>query len=397
MRENRLHCNTVGPASGRVAAWHAGCMADGRSLSALSDTMEGRALSATTKSSRKARFAPRSPALRLAAPALVFAALGLSVGAEPARAAPVAGAWQVCASLIEAAEQALELPPHLLQAISKVESGRWNQDARAKIAWPWTVMAEGRGRYLPSKAAAIKEVETLQARGVRNIDVGCTQVNLKYHGDAFDNLHQALDPVHNVAYAAVFLSQLRSDSSSWTTAVGRYHSRTPKLSGRYRTKVFRAWRQEKKQAYRRDLEARERERSASVGAIPGVSAVMVEAEPRTGELLAEAADKARPQAKPESRAEPAAAAKPRKAKNPSRVEERGIAVAAQAPARRPGTRAAKPILLAQLTGPRKSEARAVSSEKAPQAAAAPPPAPEARESDASPGGVTLADLFSKSR
>ena len=178
--------------------------------------------------------------------------------ADPASTdkATLSKAWGLCASLIEAAEQALDLPPHLLQAISKVESGRWNKAARANLAWPWTVTAEGKGRFLPNKRAAIAEVEALRARGIKNIDVGCTQVNLMYHGEAFDDLGQALDPVHNVAYAAVFLSQLRKDARSWTKAVGRYHSHTPKFSGPYRKKVFRAWRQEKKAAYKREAEAR---------------------------------------------------------------------------------------------------------------------------------------------
>ena len=74
------------------------------------------------------------------------------------------------------------------------ESGRWDAEAQASFAWPWTVTAEGRGRYLPSKAEALAEVRQLRARGLTNIDVGCMQVNLFYHPDAFDDLNQAFDP-----------------------------------------------------------------------------------------------------------------------------------------------------------------------------------------------------------
>ena len=56
-------------------------------------------------------------------------------------------------------------------------------------------MAEGRGRYLPSKEAAIAEVQALKAKGITNIDVGCMQVNLYYHGSNFDDLNEAFDPV----------------------------------------------------------------------------------------------------------------------------------------------------------------------------------------------------------
>ncbi len=148
--------------------------------------------------------------------------------------------WASCARLTDRAERAHGLPTHLLSAISKVESGRWHAASGAILAWPWTVTAGGKGRFLPSKKAAIAEVERLRARGVRNIDVGCMQVNLHYHPKAFANLEEAFDPRRNVAYATRFLLDLKARWGSWTRATGNYHSNTPALSGRYRLKVFRA-------------------------------------------------------------------------------------------------------------------------------------------------------------
>lgn len=195
-----------------------------------------------------------------------LAALAAAFAAESGDAWATEGPdpWRLCPSLIEAAEQAMELPAHLLQSISKVESGRWNEAEGARLAWPWTVSAKGKGRYLPSKQAMLKEIRALQRRGIKSIDVGCMQVNLKYHGDAFDSLEQAVDPVHNVAYAAVFLSQLRAGSRSWPKAVGHYHSQTPKLGSKYRRKVMDAWRQEKRLAVKKALE----QRRAQVAAVP---------------------------------------------------------------------------------------------------------------------------------
>lgn len=129
------------------------------------------------------------------------------------------------------------MPDNLLTAISLVESGRWDETRRARVAWPWTVMAEGRGRYLPSKQAAIAEVRQLQARGVRNIDVGCMQVNLHWHGDAFGSLEEALDPVANAAYAARFLRELHAETGDWDVAAAWYHSRTPERADYYSGKV----------------------------------------------------------------------------------------------------------------------------------------------------------------
>jgi soluble lytic murein transglycosylase-like protein len=181
---------------------------------------------------------------------LLFAAACAVPAAAAARAeAGAPAAWRLCAAAADAAEAARpDLPPHLLAAIAKVESGRWHSSRSAKVAWPWTVMAEGRGRYLPSKAAAVAEVKRLQARGVSNIDVGCMQVNLGWHGDAFASVEQAFDPAHNVAYAAAFLLGLHAREHSWTRAIGVYHSRTPQHNGPYRVKVFRQWRAEKKAA-----------------------------------------------------------------------------------------------------------------------------------------------------
>ncbi len=165
--------------------------------------------------------------------------------------------WHACASQVIEAERKAGLPPYLLNAIAKVESGRWSPGSQAVLAWPWTVMAEGRGRFLPSRAAAVAEVEALRARGVTNIDVGCMQINLRYHSKAFDSLETAFEPRRNVAYAAAYLGRLKAEAGSWTVAIGRYHSRTPRLSGAYRLKVFRAWRAERHLANRVRIAARE--------------------------------------------------------------------------------------------------------------------------------------------
>ncbi len=172
---------------------------------------------------------------RLMAALLAVACL---VAAVPAGAAE---GVDVCGPETRRQELAHGIPGGLLTAISHVESGRYDKSQRALIAWPWTVMAEGKGRYLPSKAAAIAEVLALKARGVRNIDVGCMQVNLQVHGDAFADLNAAFDPRANIGYAARFLKDLHAETGSWALAGTHYHSRTPHLAARYRLKLATAW------------------------------------------------------------------------------------------------------------------------------------------------------------
>ncbi len=170
--------------------------------------------------------------------ALTGALVVSGLAAFPARARNVP---DPCGAETRRQERILGIPDGLLTAISLVESGRFDKLSRASIAWPWTVMAEGKGRFLPSKAAAIAEVAALQARGVRNIDVGCMQINLQAHRDAFPNLATAFDPRANVGYAATFLTGLHRETGSWARAGTHYHSRTPHLAAAYRVKLAMAW------------------------------------------------------------------------------------------------------------------------------------------------------------
>ena len=113
----------------------------------------------------------------------------------------------------------------LLQTISAVESGRWDDSKNAYVAWPWTVNAEGKGYYFATREEAIAAVKDFQKQGITSIDVGCMQINLKYHGEAFSSLNDAIDPLQNVKYSAKFLRSLYSQNgNNWKKAAKRYHS-----------------------------------------------------------------------------------------------------------------------------------------------------------------------------
>jgi len=112
----------------------------------------------------------------------------------------------------------------MLSSIALTESGKWDPKSKSKVAWPWTVTSGGPGEYFATKAEAIAKVKELKSQGVQNIDVGCMQINLHYHPDAFISLEQAFDPAANVKYAAKFLTDLKETWKSWREAVRRYHS-----------------------------------------------------------------------------------------------------------------------------------------------------------------------------
>ena len=175
---------------------------------------------------------------------------------------PIESTNSLCRTAIQAEERRSGIPKRLLEAIASVESGRWQKSLQANIAWPWTVMSEGEGNFYPSRAAAIRAVETLQRRGVSNIDIGCMQINLGYHPDAFSSLHQAFDPAVNVAYAAKFLKELRTQRRSWDKAVRFYHSSDPKRQRYYGKKVYKA----RRDIQRRDAQQRRSTRLAAAKA-----------------------------------------------------------------------------------------------------------------------------------
>lgn len=161
----------------------------------------------------------------------------------------------LCAAAIDRQEVRHKIPNKLLQAISMVESGRWDPQTRRKTAWPWTVTANGKGRFFPTKQAAIAHVMKLKGQGIRVIDVGCMQVNLHYHPDAFNSLSAAFDPKRNADYAAKFLTKLKREHRSWRKAVQHYHSATPAKRVPYQNKVYAAWQDTKRQASRPDATA----------------------------------------------------------------------------------------------------------------------------------------------
>lgn len=146
--------------------------------------------------------------------------------------------FELCQIAVDKAEKNYQIKSNLLQTIASVESGRWNAQAGKRVAWPWTVHANGKGRYYKSKAEAIAAVKNLQQKGITNIDVGCMQINLKYHGEAFANLEEAFDPEKNVAYSAQFLRNLyKRNKQNWTKTAMHYHSRNLRKGTNYKNRL----------------------------------------------------------------------------------------------------------------------------------------------------------------
>lgn len=136
-----------------------------------------------------------------------------------------------CIAAILEAEQRYDIPGNLLLAIGIQEAGR-NGPAGLAV-WPWTVNANGEGAFFSTREDAQAWVREKQAQGINSIDVGCMQINLRWHGDQFAHQDAAFDPWQNADYAARFLLGLYQETGSWNKAAGRYHSATEVHQSRY--------------------------------------------------------------------------------------------------------------------------------------------------------------------
>jgi len=155
------------------------------------------------------------------------------MGAIPGLAAtesPVATA-ATCERVAEEAARRSGVPVSVLKAITLTETGRKTEGKFRP--WPWTVNMEGAGHWFDTLDEARAYVFKEFKRGARSFDVGCFQINYKWHNEAFSSIDEMFDPLANALYAAKFLSDLYTETGSWNAAAGAYHSRTKEYADRY--------------------------------------------------------------------------------------------------------------------------------------------------------------------
>ncbi|MGZ9812544.1 lytic transglycosylase domain-containing protein [Pseudoroseicyclus sp. H15] len=156
----------------------------------------------------------------------------LAALAAPAAQASEAGL--LCdAAAAQAAEQT-DVPLSVLRAITRTETGR-RVDGEVQ-PWPWAVNAAGEGRWFDSRQDALAWAMSKQQAGARNFDVGCFQINYRWHGENFASVDAMFEPLANALYAARFLSRLHDELGDWTLAAGAFHSRNETYASRYRSR-----------------------------------------------------------------------------------------------------------------------------------------------------------------
>ncbi|WP_376875627.1 transglycosylase SLT domain-containing protein [Albirhodobacter sp. R86504] len=138
---------------------------------------------------------------------------------------------ETCETAAVIASQQSGVPVSVLKAISLNETGRkLNGEFRP---WAWTVNMEGAGHWFETRDEARAYVFKEFKRGARSFDVGCFQINYKWHHTAFSSIDEMFEPAANARYAAKFLTELYAEFGDWRKAAGAFHSRTPVHANRY--------------------------------------------------------------------------------------------------------------------------------------------------------------------
>ncbi len=169
---------------------------------------------------------------------LALSVLSLLAAPQIARASNDVSA--ICDAAAKTVSRESGVPVSVLQAITRTETGH---KRGGKIRpWPWTVNMEGTGKWFDNEDEARAYVFRHFKRGARSFDVGCFQINYKWHHKNFSSIEEMFEPMANARYAAKFLRELYQETGSWTNAAGAYHSRTPKYANKYKARFekFRA-------------------------------------------------------------------------------------------------------------------------------------------------------------
>ena len=144
-----------------------------------------------------------------------------------------------CRKLASSIEKKIKLPNKLLSSISLTETGYSKNGTFA--AWPWTLNVNGKSKYFDTKKEMAIHLHKKLSEDIRNIDIGCMQINYIYHSKNFRNIEDMIDPHLNVEYAGKFLIKLFNKYKSWNKAISYYHSSDPKRMRKYLEKVKRNW------------------------------------------------------------------------------------------------------------------------------------------------------------
>jgi len=102
------------------------------------------------------------------------------------------------------------LDKELIRSIAFEESRRYDPMTGEVRPWPWTLRAEGKALFFETRREAERELRRLRYSGLRNIDVGAMQVNVRWNGDLARTPEDLLDPGVNLWAATQVIRECQS-------------------------------------------------------------------------------------------------------------------------------------------------------------------------------------------
>lgn len=123
------------------------------------------------------------------------------------------------------------IPLAVLRSLTRAETGR-ARGGRLE-PWPWAVNQGGAGHWFASQQEAEAFVRDQLGQGFTNLDIGCFQLNHRWHAKGFASLSEMFEPGANARYAAAYLLDKYRETGDWVAAAGAYHSGTEGFARSY--------------------------------------------------------------------------------------------------------------------------------------------------------------------
>ncbi len=159
---------------------------------------------------------------RIAVVFLLFGMLPASASSDPSA---------MCETTAIQTARTSGVPVDVLRALTLTETGR--ASGGTLRPWPWAINQAGEGIWFPTQEQMLDHARGLIAQGMTNFDIGCFQLNYRWHVAGFASLEDMADPAQNARYAARYLAGKYANSGNWAQAAAAYHSGTPELANRY--------------------------------------------------------------------------------------------------------------------------------------------------------------------
>jgi soluble lytic murein transglycosylase-like protein len=116
------------------------------------------------------------------------------------------------------AARVYNIPLGVLYAVGLSETGRKG------VLNPYALNIDGKTVLAADLRGAVARFAEAKSNGAKLVDLGCMQINHRYHGEKFASVEAMFNPARNVDYAARFLKELRAREGNWTMAVARYNA-----------------------------------------------------------------------------------------------------------------------------------------------------------------------------